>query len=224
MTVWRDGVPYSRRRTPGRFPRAAVLGCAAAVLIAGCTSSQPGSPPSPSPRPSSSARVSSASATRPSQRTVELSCADASAGNAPVGRGNASVDGLTLEGAGGQVGGSPPADVGLRVPDGPPLFFAKTPAYLKPGTPTTTVELPAGSSGYLAWIPAGIWTGASGQPIDLTRWMASRIVFHSCRHQASTYLGGLLSTEPGICLTLRVSQPSAAGQPRTVYLGGSGQC
>lgn len=110
----------------------------------------------------------------------------------------------------------------LHVPDGPPLFFAKTPVYMKAGTLATTVELAVDSTGYLAWVPACIWTSGGG--IDLTLWMASRIVFHGCPHGPSTYLGGLLSVGPGICLTLRVSQHSMSAQRRTLHLGTTVRC
>lgn len=224
--MWRDRAWPGTLRTPGRFTEAAVLGCAGALLIAACTTAQPRS--SSSSIPSSSPGVSSGSATRPSHRTVGLSCTDATTSAlAPTGRGNEAIDGLTFEGVGGKgakVRGFAAADVGLHVPDGPPLYFLKAPVYVKPGALATTVELPVGSSGYLAWVPAGIWTGGGGQPIDLTRWMASRVVFPSCPHQAGTYLGGVLSTDRHICLTLRVYQPSAGGQRRQVHIGGTGQC
>lgn len=164
------------------------------------------------------------SASRPHQRTVELSCADSTSTPAPTGSGDRTVDGLTLEGIGGRLHGLTPADVGLRVPEGPALFFTKAPAYLRPGTPATTIELAAGSSGYLAWVPASIWTGGGGGPIDLTRWLTSRVVFDGCGQHPSTYLGGVLSTRPGICLTLRVTQPGSGGLERTVRVGSAGEC
>ncbi|MBO0812810.1 MAG: META domain-containing protein [Microlunatus sp.] len=161
---------------------------------------------------------------RPSHRTLELSCSDSTSTPAPTGSGDRTVDGLTLEGIGGKLRGLVPADVGLRVPDGPALFFTKTPAYLSPGTAATTIELAPGSGGYLAWVPASVWTRGGGRPVDLTRWMASRIVLDGCGQHRSTYLGGVLSTRPGICLTLRVTQPALGRQGRRVRLGNAAEC
>lgn len=207
---------------PPRIARARFLGCAAAVVLAGCTTSQPRGPVSSSLAPPAPG-PSSPSEGRPAHRTVALSCDASSAANAPRGKGNKTIDRLTFEGAAGDLAGSPPADVGLRVPHGPPLFFVKAPAYLMAGTAAITVELPARSVGYLAWVPAPIWTSGGGD-IDLTRWMASRVVFHGCSRSASTFLGGFLSPDPHICLTVRVSQPSVSEKRQTVHLGTTSRC
>lgn len=186
----------------------------AALIAAGCGPPRHNTAPIP---PITTTPTSSKS----SHRTIELSCADSTSGAlAPNRPANRTVDGLTLEDVGataGKLRGLVPADVGLHVPDAQALYFAKTPAYLRPGTPAISIELPAGSNGYLAWVPAGIWTQGGVQPIDLAPWMASRIVFDGCRHQASTYLGGVLSTQPSICLTLRVTP--AGRQQHEVHLG-----
>jgi hypothetical protein len=112
------------------------------------------------------------------------------------------------------------ADAGLGVPKGQRLYFAKTPAWLEAGAARTTIELSASSRGYLAWVPAQIWT--KGGPIDLRRWMTSKLVFDSCPDRDITYLGGLLSTDPHMCLTLHVTV--AAGESRPVPVGSTAHC
>jgi hypothetical protein len=152
-----------------------------------------------------------------------LACSDATTGGvAPAASLGETVEGLTFEGDGHV--GYRPADVGVHVPGKPDLYFAKLPANVRAGSSAVMVELPTGSNGYLAWVPARIWTGGGGRTIDLTRWMASRVVFHGCPEDAGTFLGGVLSTEPHICLTLRVSQSSVKGRPREVDLCGEGHC
>jgi hypothetical protein len=119
------------------------------------------------------------------------------------------------------VEGSSPADVGLRVPKGRRLYFTKAPARLRAGTARTTIELLASSGGYLAWVPAQIWTSGDGGGIDLTPWMTSELVFDGCPHRDSTYFGGLLSTDPHICLTLRVT---VAAESRQIHIGSNAHC
>lgn len=207
----------------------AVLACAIAVLGTGCTTT--GSPPGPasSSTLASTSNPPSASGADPPDRTIELTCADAaSSGLAPDRSADAAVEGLTFEGveATGRasVQGLTPAEVGLRVPDGTRLYWIKVPVYMEPGDTSTIVELPAGTPGYLAWVPVSVWSGGGGEPIDLGPWMASRVVLHSCLHTAGTFLGGLLSTDPGMCLTLRVYQPSASAQRTEIHVGGTEQC
>ena len=222
--MWSETAACRGLRLRGRLTRA-VLGCAVVVLSVACTTSRPQS--SPSPTAPMSPSPSSAIATRPSTRTIKLSCADATSAIEPSRTGSNTVGGLTFEGVSGRdanVRGSRPSDVGLRVPDGPPLYFRKMPVYMGPKALATTVELPARSRGYLAWVPAAVWTGGGGQPIDLAPWLASRVVFEGCPDQTAAYLGGLLSTDPGMCLTLRVYQSAATTQRQEVHLGSTGQC
>lgn len=158
---------------------------------------------------------------RSANRFVELSCLDGGSGNAPTSADGPGVGGLIFEGLGGNVAGSAPADVGLGVPKGLPLYFIKAPAWLKAGSAKTTIELSASSGGYLAWVPAPVWTGGGGG-IDLTPWMASKLVIDGCADRDSTYFGGLLSTDPHICLTLHVSD--AAGESRQIHVGLTSRC
>ena len=152
---------------------------------------------------------------------MELSCLDGGSGNAPTSADGPTVGGLIFEGLVGNVEGSSPADVGLSVPTGHPLYFIKAPAWLKGGSAKTTIELSASSGGYLAWVPEGIWTGGGGG-IDLTPWMTSTLVLDGCPQRDSTYFGGLLSTDPQICLTLHVSD--AAGESRQLHVGPTSRC
>lgn len=196
------------------------LGAAIALSATACT---PPSKPSPT-TPVSPAQASLSSTGRPANRTIKLSCTDANlSAQPPTGTRNQLIDGLTIEAATNELTGLAPADVGLRVPDGPPLYFAKAPLQLKSGTPKTTIKLTAASDGYLAWVPSRIWTGGSG-PIDLTAWMATAVVLEGCPVQPSTYLGGLLSTSPHMCLTLQVSQAETNGKSHMVQLGPPEHC
>ena len=187
-------------------------------LVVACTASSSEASPSPSTTQSS---ASSGSAARLANRTVELSCLDGGSGNAPAGADGPTLGGLIFEGLAGDVEGSTPADVGLGVPPGHPLYFIKAPAWLKGGSAKTTIELPALSGGYLAWVPAPVWTGGGGG-IDLTPWMTSKLVIDACPDRDSTYFGGLLSTDPHICLTLHVSD--AAGHSQQIHVGSTSRC
>lgn len=208
------------RAVAARPITAALAWAAVAVLAAACTAAAHQSPP-PSVSP---AQGPLSSAGRPENRVLELSCADANlSAQAPTGTSNHIIDGVAIDAAPDSLTGSAPADVGLRVPSGPPLFFAKAPLYLKTGTPTTTIKLSADSERYLAWVPSRIWTSGSG-PIDLTPWMATAVVLDGCPGHPSTFLGGLLSTDRRMCLTLLVSQTGTRANSRTVRLGPSNQC
>jgi hypothetical protein len=77
------------------------------------------------------------------------------------------------------------------------LYWLKVPVYVAAHARTTTVALKAGSRGYLAWVPARIWTGGGGRPLDLAPWMANRVTFDDCPEERM-YLGGMLSTDPGM--------------------------
>jgi len=188
------------------------------LLAAGCTASSSKASPSLFTTPS---HTVSPSGVRPASRPVELSCLDGGSGNAPTSANGPTVGGLIFEGLVGDVEGLPPANAGLRVPTGSPLYFIKAPAWLKAGTAKTTIELAASSGGYLAWVPAAIWTGGGGE-INLTPWMTSTLVIDGCPDRDTTYFGGLLSTDPHICLTLRVSD--AAGNSRLIHVGPISRC
>jgi hypothetical protein len=151
---------------------------------------------------------------------VELSCGDGASGNAPTRGAGPAVGGLIFESRFGNVEGSSATDAGLGVPKRQRLYFAKAPAWLRAGAARTTIELSASSGGYLAWVPAQIWT--SGRGIDLRQWMTSKLVFDSCRDRDITYLGGLLSTDPHMCLTLHVTV--AAGESRQIRVGSTAHC
>lgn len=159
---------------------------------------------------------------RPTKRTVELSCADGGSGIAPTSANDLAVGGVTLEGLAGNVEGSPPVDVGLGVPSGQSLYFIKAPAWLRARAAKTTIELSASSGGYLAWVPARIWTGGGGGGIDLTPWMTSKVVFDGCPDGDTTYFGGLLSTDPHICLSVQVA--AVAGESRQIQVGSKAHC
>ena len=189
-------------------------------FLAACTSADP--PSSVSSASPAEQNPESGAATRVVAKTVRLSCADATQSAAPP-TGPSTLGGLTLEGVSGDVAGSRPADVGLQVPAGSQLYFAKIPAYLGPGTTGATIELAPDSEGYLAWVPASTWTGGGGA-IDLTPWMATTVILDGCPDQASTYLGGVLSPSPHMCLTLRVSQRSEAGQHQDIFVGARAEC
>lgn len=188
------------------------------LSAAACTTSSSTASSSPS---ITASKASSGSAAGPANRTVELSCLDGGSGNAPTRADGPTVGGLIFEGLIGDVKGAIPADVGLSVPGGHPLYFIKAPAWLKGGSPKTTIELSTSSGGYLAWVPEGLWTGGGGR-IDLTPWMTSKLVFDGCPQEDTTYFGGLLSTDPQICLTLHVSD--AAGASRQIHVGRTSHC
>lgn len=210
-----------RRRAVPVSPFTATLGWAAIALLAGACTASSEQPPTTSVSPT---QASLSSTGRPGNRVIRLSCTDANlSAQAPTETSKNTIDGLTIEAAVNKLTGLPPADVGLRVPSGPPLFFVKAPLYLRSGTPKTTIKLTAASDGYLAWVPSRIWTGGSG-PIDLTPWMATAVVLDGCPAQPSTYLGGLLSTNRRMCLTLQVSQAGTNAKSHTVRLGPSDHC
>lgn len=189
------------------------------LLVAACTassSSQASRSPSTSPSNTSSGHTA-----RLANRTVELSCLDGGSGNAPTSADGPSVGGLIFEGLVGNVEGANPADVGLGVPHGQPLYFIKAPAWLKRGSAKTTIELSASSGGYLAWVPAPVWTGGGGR-IDLTPWMTRKLIIDGCPDRDSTYFGGLLSTDPHVCLTLHVSD--VAGESQQIHVGSTPSC
>lgn len=157
--------------------------------------------------------------------TLQLSCADAGSGTSPDGASTATGVGLVLQGVDHAVEGVKPGDVGLQVSGDRTLYFFKAPAWLPAATGATTIELPPHSTGYLAWVPAQVWTGArdaGGGKIDLTPWTASKLVLRGCPDRDSTFFGGLLSTDPYMCLTLTVAGPT--GQPRQIKVGSIKQC
>lgn len=153
---------------------------------------------------------------------VELSCADGGSGIAPTSANDLAGGGVTLEGLAGNVEGSRPADVGLGVPSGQSLYFIKAPAWLRARAAKTTIELSASSGGYLAWVPARIWTNGGRGGIDLTPWMTSKVVFDGCPDTHTTYFGGLLSTDPHICLSVQVA--AVAGESRQIQIGSKAHC
>lgn len=156
---------------------ATVVAAGAVLLVmAACTTPSSVRSPSKSAMPS---HVTSDSDAPSSHRTVRLTCADAGSGSAPTGNGDGVAGRITLEGIASNVEGSRPADVGLNVPTGDTLYFIKVPAWLKAGAATTTIELSPASGGYLAWVPARIWTGGVAV-VDLTPWMTSKLVLDGC--------------------------------------------
>jgi hypothetical protein len=201
---------------PRAYRVTTVLACAALMLLASCTASTRSTSSSPA-----STHASQTSTARLHNRTTELSCTDANtSAPTPPRDGDQLIEGLTAETSLRQVNGLVAADVGLRVPGRPPLFFVKAPLYVSSRTPTTTIALARGSHGYLAWVPSRIWTG--GGPIDLVPWLATTLRLRGCAHRPSIYLGGLLSTDPRMCLSLRVFQ--AGIESRTVRVGGAANC
>ena len=200
-----------------RWFATAVAAGAVLVLIAACTTASPMRSPSDSAAPP---HATSGSSAPPSYRTVRLSCADAGSGIAPTGNAGLAIGGITLEGLAGNVEGFTPADVGLNVPIQDTLYFIKAPAWLKAGA-AATVELSSATGGYLAWVPAQIWTSGAGG-VDLTPWMASKLVFDGCPDRDVTYFGGLLSTDPNVCLKLHIAD--AAGESRQILVGSATHC
>lgn len=152
---------------------------------------------------------------------MQLSCADAGTGNTRTGNDGLAIGGITLEGLTGNVAGSRTTDVGVRVPTGDTLYFFKAPVWLKAGA-AATIELPAAARGYLAWVPAGIWTGRGAGDVDLTPWMASKLVLAGCPDRDVTYFGGVLSTDSHICLKLHVADET--GNSRQVSVGSAPHC
>lgn len=192
---------------------------AATVLLSlpACTA-----PTSPQSR-SQSAKPSQAapgSTLLPSHETVRLSCADAGTGITPTDADSFAADGITLEGGAGDTKGSLPAEVGVSVRTNQTLYFLKTPAYLKAGA-TATIELSPASGGYLAWVPARTWTSATGA-VKLAPWMTSKVVFDGCPDRDSTYFGGLLSTNPNMCLELPITE--ASGKSQQIPVGSATHC
>ncbi len=53
-------------------------------------------------------------------------------------------------------------------------------------------------------------------------WLASKVIMDGCADRDVTYLGGLLSTNPNICLTLHVAD--ATGEAQDVGVGSTGNC
>lgn len=189
---------------------------AISVPAAGCTGSSPAS------QSLSQTHSLASPVARPGSQAVELSCSDANlSAEAPTGRANHTVDGLTIEARLDSLTGSAPANVGLRVAPGSRLFFVKAPLYMKPGTPMTTIKLTSASGGYLAWVPSRSWTGGSG-PIDLAPWVTRTVVLDGCTDRPSTYLGGMLSTDRHMCLRLQVSQ--GGGKATALRIGPSARC
>lgn len=78
------------------------------------------------------------------------------------------------------------------------------------------------SHGFLAWVPSPTWTGGS-RPIDLARWMTTKLVLDGCAQRASTYLGGMLSMNRHMCLALQVSH-AGVGTPATLQVGSPAHC
>jgi hypothetical protein len=191
---------------------------AAPLVLAACTMSS--SPRSPSNSATSLYAASGPSAP-PVHQTVRLSCADAGSAGEPADNAGLTFGGITLEGLAGNIVGSFPAEVGLSVPAGETLYFFKTPAWLKEGV-AATIELSSASGGYLAWVPARIWTGGNRGRVDLTPWLTSKLVFDGCPDRDSTYFGGLLSTDPNICLKLQIAVGS--GKSRQISVGSATQC
>lgn len=191
------------------------VACAALGLLAeGCTGS-------PQQESSISSTHAVPTSTAPgSNHAIELACADANS-SAQTGHAHHRIDGLTIEVRPDKLTGLAPASVGLQVPPGRRLFFAKAPLYLKPGTPKTTITLASASDGFLAWVPSRTWTGGRG-PIDLATWMTTKVVLDGCSHRPSTYLGGMLSVDRHMCLALQISE--AGGTPAALRVGSPEDC
>ena len=100
-------------------------------------------------------------------------------------------------------------------------MFPKAPLYLKPGTPKTTITVSNTSHGFLGWVPSRILTGS--RPIDLLRWMTTKLVLDGCAQRASTYLGGMLSMNRHMCLALQVSR-AGVGTPAILQVGSPAHC
>lgn len=96
----------------------------------------------------------------------------------------------------------------------PLCLFAGTRSNIPPA-------ISSASGGCLAWVPAGIWTSSTGG-VDLTPWLASKVIMDGCADRDVTYLGGLLSTNPNICLTLHVAD--ATGEAQDVGVGSAANC
>lgn len=113
-------------RSAARFVTA--VACAAlGVLALGC-----GGSPKQESSISSTPTVPALTAPAPNH-AIELACADANhSAQTPTGQTNRRIDGLTIEAPLDSLGGSAPANVGLQVPAGVPLFFPTAPLYLKP--------------------------------------------------------------------------------------------
>jgi hypothetical protein len=152
---------------------------------------------------------------------VQLSCADAGTGNIPTANDGLAIGGIQLEGLTGNVAGSRATDVGLSVPAGDTLYFFKAPVWLKAGA-SATIELPTEARGYLAWVPARVWTGRGAGDVDLAPWMASKLVLAGCPDRDVTYFGGVLSTDPHICLELHVADET--GKSRQIPVGTAMNC
>ena len=199
-----------------------ILVCAGVLICVGCTVSR--SPPPTPPVSSSPVVADEPSISSTSERTIELGCADATPPQAGPNQSGTSFGGLTFEAPlNADVQGLMPEDVGLRVPDGAHLYWLKVPVYVAANTPLTAVSLDAGSGGNLAWVPARIWTGGGGRPLDLAPWMASRVTFNTCPDEG-LYLGGMLSDDPGMCLTLHIEQKSTGAPYRSIHLGSQASC
>ncbi len=151
---------------------------------------------------------------------MRLSCTDGTSGTAPSGNIDATIGGVTIQGVFGNVHGTRTDEFKMGVPKGDTLYIVKAPTWLKAGA-TATIGLSAASDGYLAWVPAGIWTSSTGG-VDLTPWLASKVIMDGCADRDVTYLGGLLSTNPNICLTLHVAD--ATGEAQDVRVGSTANC
>jgi hypothetical protein len=111
---------------------------------------------------------------------------------------------VTFEGLIGDVTGVRLSDGGLHTPpSSAPWYFLKVPVYLPAGAAGATIKLENATAGSLAWVPVGVWT--SGVGVDLTRWMASEVVFAGCPHVPGTCLGGLLSANTHLSRAYRAS-------------------
>jgi hypothetical protein len=53
--------------------------------------------------------------------------------------------------------------------------------------------------------------------------MASRVTFNTCPDEG-LYLGGMLSDDPGMCLTLHIEQKLTGAPYRSIHLGSQASC
>lgn len=95
--------------------------------------------------------------------------------------------------------------------------FRKTPVFVPAGTGPVRMQVPGEGSTALAWVPASAWNSGA----DLNAWAATSVDLQGCPDRDVTYLGGLLATDPTICLHLQARSAGSPEDQRSQRLDGA---
>jgi hypothetical protein len=110
---------------------------------------------------------------------------------------------VTFEGLTGDVTGVRLSDGGLHSPPSSARVLPEGAGLSARRCGWSDDQVGNATAGSLAWVPVGVWT--SGVAVDLTRWVASEVVFAGCPHVPGPYLGGLLSANTHLSRAYRAS-------------------